>query len=97
MFGLTFQLSFVYLLNYLTHAMQSRLLNFILAIISVRWIVVNINRSFFFYNKTTVSDYIDHFCWCLVWRYLFHQTLTVIFEENIQWIHTQSQTNAVVT
>lgn len=29
--------------------------------------------------------------------YLFHQTLTVIFEENIQWIHTQSQTNAVVT
>lgn len=65
-FGLTFQLSFVYLLNYLTHAMQSRLLNFILAIVSVRWIVVNINRSFFFTTKPLFLIIVSTFVgvWC---------------------------------
>lgn len=78
--------------------MQSRLLNFILAIVSVRWIVVNINRSFFFTTKPLFLIILSTFVGVAIFiYYLFHQTLTVIFEENIQWIHTQSQTNAVVT
>lgn len=81
--------------------MQSRLLNFILAIVSVRWIVVNINRSFFFFTTKPLFLIILSTIvgvWCGdIYLLFISPNLTVIFEENIQWIHTQSQTNAVVT